>query len=97
MQWRFINMLGVGLGIAGLVCVSNASFADNAGTTIHNEYHNATIYNTGPQQQATDPNQEGIFVYRDPDSGDRVISVRSKLSQPQPAQPPMYLEPIIRP
>jgi len=67
----------------------------------HNEYHNSTIYNGMPQQsypQQAMPD-EGISVYRDPDTGDRVISVRSRLYQDNRnnQQMPIYIDPIIRP
>ena len=40
--------------------------------------------------------REGIHVYIDPDTGDRVVSVRSRREQSQSPHT-FYIEPIVRP
>ncbi|MCR5814939.1 MAG: hypothetical protein K6G15_10695 [Desulfovibrio sp.] len=63
---------------------------------VHNEYHNSTIYSQQPGESSRDP-YEGIHVYIDPETGDRVVSVRSRRDpDPQPQQP-FYIAPVVRP
>lgn len=80
---------------------ANAVYAEESreGATIYNEYHNSTVYSGNQPAQNPYPSQEseGIRVYRDPDSGDRVISVRSRMYQNQQQQTPVYIDPVIRP
>ncbi len=62
---------------------------------VHNEYHNSTIYSNSVKESPVDP-REGIHVYIDPDTGDRVVSVRSRREQSQSPHT-FYIEPIVRP
>ncbi len=80
--------------------VSSSAFASPDEARTHNEYHNSTIYNgTQEMPRTRDPRdfEEGIRVYRDPDTGDRVISVRSRLYQnnTNTQQPPVYVDPHV--
>ncbi|MBQ7606971.1 MAG: hypothetical protein IJU76_03230 [Desulfovibrionaceae bacterium] len=88
--------------LISLFCVSAAIAADSRdGAAVINEYHNSTVYTGNPNPQIqSEPNrsaeEEGIRVYRDPDTGDRVISVRSKMYQNQnQPQAPMYIYPSV--
>lgn len=79
-----------------VVAFSSAQAEQNA--SVHNEYHNSTVYTGNAQtvQEQTDV-PYGIHTYVDPATGDRVTSVRSKRQDQTQDQRPFYIEPIIRP
>ncbi|MCR4666972.1 MAG: hypothetical protein K5657_06730 [Desulfovibrio sp.] len=67
--------------------------------SVHNEYHNSTIYSGTTAVEKEEPSfpPEGIYTYDDPETGDHVISVRSRRSDPQQNNTPLLIKPIIRP
>ncbi|MBO4334700.1 MAG: hypothetical protein J5846_02550 [Desulfovibrio sp.] len=73
-----------------------AGEGDQPMAPVHNEYHHSTIYSPQVRESPVDP-REGIHVYIDPDTGDRVVSVRSRREPETQPQQPFYIEPIVRP
>ncbi|MBO4334462.1 MAG: hypothetical protein J5846_01325 [Desulfovibrio sp.] len=69
---------------------------EQAKAPVHNEYHHSTIYSPQIRETPVDP-REGIHVYIDPETGDRVVSVRSRREPETQTQQPFYIEPIVRP
>ncbi|MBO4369092.1 MAG: hypothetical protein J5803_03210, partial [Desulfovibrio sp.] len=79
---------------------NEAFCAENSTPSVHNEYHNSTIYSGGMPQEAGETSSfppEGIYTYDDPETGDHVISVRSHRSSTGTQQAPVIVEPIVRP
>ena len=90
----FIAVLGLFL----VVSTAQAGETLPSPPSTHNEYNNSTIYygTQGAQPQYNDDDY-GIRTYRDPETGDRITSVRSRPNQNQQQQAPIYVEPRIRP